>query len=68
MHTYAFEARANGDLATSLDNTRGSAQALGVELRVAHTFSVGLEIVQATARVLGTGYVAPNGREQRSTI
>jgi hypothetical protein len=64
VHTCAFEARANGDLASSLDNARGSAQALGVKFRVAHTFSVGLEIVQATARVLGTGYLAPDGREQ----
>ncbi len=37
---------------------------MGVKLRVAHTFAVGLEIVQATARVRGAGYLAPDGREQ----
>ena len=35
-----------------------------MKLWVAHTFAVGLEIVQATARVLGAGYLAPDGLEQ----
>jgi len=45
VHTGAFEARANGNLASGLDHAAGSTQALGVELRIAHTLTVGLEVM-----------------------
>ena len=45
MHTGAFEARANGNLASGLDNACGSTQALSVELGIAHAVAVGLEIM-----------------------
>jgi hypothetical protein len=53
VHSCAFEPRADGYLASGLHNAGGSAQALGVELWVAHTVSVGLEIVKAAAGFLG---------------
>src|SRR5258708_32464030 len=52
MHSGTFEACADGHLASGFHHARGSAQALGVELRVAHAFSVGLEIVEAAAGLL----------------
>ena len=64
MHPGAFEPCTDGHFASSFHHTGGSAQALGVELGVAHTFAVGLEIVQATAGFLGTRYLAADGREQ----
>lgn len=64
MHPGAFEPCTDGHFASGFHHARGSAQALGVKLWVAHTFAVGLEIVQATARVLGAGYMPPDGREQ----
>src|SRR6266581_7951309 len=65
VHSGAFESRADGDLASGLHNARGSAQALGVELRVAHTLLVGLEIVKAAARLVGAGDLASDGGELR---
>src|SRR5260370_28177739 len=50
MHSGTFEACANGDLASGLHHASGSAQTLGVELRVAHAFSIGLAIMDAAAR------------------
>src|SRR5256885_14918528 len=63
VHPGAFEPRANSHLAPSLDNTGGSAQALRMELRIAHAVSVGLEIVEAAAGLLRTRYLAPDGGE-----
>jgi ABC-type antimicrobial peptide transport system permease subunit len=39
VHTGTFDACANGHLAAGLDDTRGCAQALGVERRIAHTLT-----------------------------
>ena len=64
MHPGAFEACTDGHFASGFHHARGSAQALGVKLWVAHTFAVGLKIVQATARVPQAGYLASDGREQ----
>jgi hypothetical protein len=64
VHPGTFKSRANGNLASGLDNAGGSAQALGVELRIAHTLAVGLEIVETTASFLKVGYLAPDGVEQ----
>src|ERR1700741_2537928 len=64
MHPGAFEPCTDGHFASSFHHTGGSAQALGLELGVAHTFAVGLEIVQATAGFLGTRYLAADCREQ----
>ena len=61
VHPGAFETRADGDLASGLDHPSGSAQALGVELWVAHALSVGLEIVETAARLIGARYLASNG-------
>jgi hypothetical protein len=36
---------------------------LGVELRIAHAFSVGLEIMEAAAGLLRTRYLAPDRGE-----
>ena len=63
MHSGTFEACADGHLATGLYNARRSAQALGVELRIAHAFSVGLEIMEAAAGLLRTRYLAPDRGE-----
>src|SRR6267154_3159751 len=60
MHSGTFEACADGDLASGLHHASGSAQALGVELRVAHAFSIGLEIMEAAAGLLRTRYLAPD--------
>ena len=64
MHPGAFEARANRHLASGLDNTGGSTQALCVEFEIMHAMSVGLEIVEATASFLRAGYLASDGVEQ----
>ncbi len=64
MHPGSFETGADGHLASGFYNAGGSAQALGVELRVAHTVSVGLEIVKAAARFLGARDLAADGVEQ----
>jgi hypothetical protein len=64
VHTGAFEARANGNLASGLDNAGRSAQILDVEFRVTHAMAVGLEIVETTASFLRVGYLAPDGVEQ----
>ena len=61
MHTGAFETRANGYLASGLDNAGGSAQALGVELRIAHTLAVGLEIVETATSLIGARDLAADG-------
>ena len=58
-----FEARTDGHLTSGLHPAGGSAQALGVELRVAHRLAVSLEIVEAKARLLRTRYLAPDGGE-----
>jgi hypothetical protein len=63
VHTGAFEARTDGHIASRLHHAGGSAQALGVELRVAHTLAVSLEIVEAAARLLRTRYLVPDGGE-----
>jgi hypothetical protein len=57
VHTRALEARANGNLASGLDNAAGSTQALGVELRIAHTLSVSLETGRAPTRTTRTGFL-----------
>ena len=54
VHPGAFEPRADSHLASGLDNTGGSTQALSVELRIAHAVSVGLEIMEAAAGLLRT--------------
>ena len=64
MHTGAFEARANGNLASGLDDAGGSTQALGVELGIAHTLSVGLEIMETATRLMGARDLAADGIEQ----
>src|SRR5438552_410974 len=63
VHPGAFEPRADSHLAPSLDNTGGSAQALRMELRIAHAVSVSLEIMEAAAGLLRTRYLAPEGGE-----
>jgi hypothetical protein len=64
VHPGAFKTCTDGHFASGFHHAGGSAQALGVKLWVTHTFAVGLEIVQATARVLGAGHMAPDGGEQ----
>ena len=62
VHTGAFEARANGHFASGLDNAGGSAQALGVELWIAHTLAVGLEIMEtATSRIAASDLASDGG-------
>jgi len=61
MHAGSFETGRNDDFASGLDNPGGSAQALGVELWVAHAVSIGLEIVETAASFLGARCLAPNG-------
>ena len=65
MHASAFEPSANGHLASGFHNARGGAQALGVELWVAHAVSVGLEIVKAATCFLRARDLAADGVEQR---
>ena len=64
MHTSAFETRANGHFASGLDNAGGSAQALGVKLRIAHTLAVGLEITETATSQIGARDLATDGVEQ----
>src|ERR1700747_1171091 len=64
MHPRAFKTCADSHLASGFHNAGGSAQALGVELWVAHTVAVGLEIVQAAACFLGARDLAADGMEQ----
>jgi hypothetical protein len=64
VHTGAFETRANGNLASSLDHAGGSTEALGVELRIAHTLSVGLKIMETATRLIGARDLAADGLEQ----
>ena len=47
MHAGAFEAGADGHLATGFDDASGSAQGLFVELRIAHPVAIGFEVVEA---------------------
>src|SRR5260370_41548126 len=71
MHSGTFEACANGDLASGLHHASGSAQTLGVELRVAHAFSIGLEIMEAAAGLPRTRVTARGprlGKRQTSAI
>jgi hypothetical protein len=63
VHSDAFEARADGHLPPGLHHASGSAQTLRMELRIAHTFAVGLEIVEATTRVPGAALLATDGGE-----
>jgi integrase len=65
MHAGAFETCADGYFASGFHNARGSAQALRVELWVAHTVSVALEIVKAAACFLRARDLAADGVEQR---
>ncbi len=65
MHTGAFEARADGHFASGLYNAGGSAQALGVELRIAHTLAVGLEIMETATSRIGARELASDGGEER---
>ncbi len=64
MHPGAFEARADGHLASGLDNASGSTQTLGVELRIAHTLAVGLEIMETATSLVGARNLAAEGLEQ----
>src|SRR5215470_11449795 len=64
MHAGSFETCADGHLASDFHNAGGSAQALGVELGVAHTVSVALEIVQAATCFLRARDLATDGVEQ----
>src|SRR5258708_18059647 len=63
VHPGAFEPRADSHLAPSLDNAGGSAQALRMELWIAHAVSVGLKIMEAAAGLLRTRYLAPDSGE-----
>ena len=62
--TGEFETGANGRLASSLDNADGSTEALGVELGIAHMVSVGLEVMETAARLIGARDLAADGVEQ----
>src|SRR5258707_675200 len=64
MHAGAFETCADGHLASGLHNAGGRAQAFGVQLRVAHMVSVGLEIVKAATCFLRARDLATDGVEQ----
>jgi hypothetical protein len=63
-HPSSFETCADGYLASGFHNAGGSAKALGVELWVAHTVSVGLEIVKAATCFLRARDLAADGVEQ----
>jgi hypothetical protein len=64
VHTSAFETRADGKLASGLDHAGGSTQTLGVELGIAHTLSVGLEIMETATRLIGARDLTAEGMEQ----
>jgi len=63
MHAGAFEARTNSQFAAGLDHASGSAQVLGVELRITHTFVVGLEIMETATSRIGASDLASDGGE-----
>jgi len=52
VHAGALEAGADGDLTASLDHTGGGAEALRLELGVAHAMAIPLEILAALARLV----------------
>src|SRR5580658_2517816 len=58
VHAGALEASSNGNFASRLDHAGRSAEALGVELGVAHTLSVGTEILETAASVFGARNLA----------
>ena len=64
VHPGAFEARADSHLASGLHYASRSAQALGVELWVAHTLAVGLEIMETATSLVGARNLAAEGLEQ----
>src|SRR5467141_882096 len=64
VHTGTFEACANGHLASGLDNARGRAQTLGVELWIAHTLAIGQEIMETATSQIGARDLAADGVEQ----
>jgi len=66
VHTGAFEARAYGHLASGLDKAGGRAQAMSVELRIAHTLAVGQEIMETATSQIGARNLASDGVEQSS--
>jgi len=65
VHAGAFQACADSHSVSSFDHAGGSTQAPSVELRAAHALAVSLEIVQAAARVLGAGYLAADGHDDK---
>src|SRR5437660_10776896 len=64
VHAGTFEARANGHCATGLDHAGGGAQALRVELRIAHTLAVGLEIMETATSQIGARDLVADSVEQ----
>jgi hypothetical protein len=64
VHAGAFEASADGHLAAGLDDSGRGAQALGVEVGVAHAVTVGLEVGQSPASVLAGGSRAADSSQQ----
>jgi hypothetical protein len=64
VHAGALETRADGNLASGLNHAGGSAQALGVEFGIAHTVSVGLEIMETAAGLIRARDLAAESLEQ----
>jgi len=68
MHAGAFEAGADSDLASRLDDTGGDAQALGAKLWVPHSVTMCRDVVDAlTSFVVGVGMDA-KGIEDRIDV
>jgi hypothetical protein len=63
VHTGAFETGANRQLTSGLDYSGGSTQTLGVEIGIAHTVAVGLEVMEAAPRFIGARDVAADRLE-----
>ena len=61
MHAGAPKARADRDLAACLDDAGGGAKPLRVEVVIAHSGSIGLEVVDALARCLAVSGVQGEG-------
>lgn len=61
MHAGAFEACADGDFATSFDDTGRSAESLGLKHRIAQAKAVVVDVLETFAGVLRMVRVAADG-------
>ena len=61
MHTGAFEAGADGEFAAGFHDTGRSAQAVGMELGIAHALAMAVDVLKAFASLLATVGMAAKG-------